>query len=174
MKQVVNNRTKIIATIGPSSSDYQILREMVIKGVDVVRLNFSHGSHKDHKKVISNVRKISDELGVPITILQDLQGPKIRVGKLEKEQIVLKDGNNLSVSSKNIIGNQDSISIDNNVIGDIKIGEKILIDDGKIELKVVSKEDKQLEATVVRGGILLRSEERRVGKECRSRWSPYH
>ena len=155
MKQVVNNRTKIIATIGPSSSDYQILREMVIKGVDVVRLNFSHGSHKDHKKVISNVRKISDELGVPITILQDLQGPKIRVGKLEKEQIVLKDGNNLSVTSKNIIGNQDSICIDNNVIGDIKIGEKILIDDGKIELKVVSKEDKQLDATVVRGGVLL-------------------
>ena len=155
MKQVVNNRTKIIATIGPSSSDYQVLREMVIKGVDVVRLNFSHGSHKDHKKVISNVRKISDELGVPITILQDLQGPKIRVGKLDKEQIVLKDGNTLSVTSKNIIGNQNSICIDNNVIGDINIGEKILIDDGKIELKVVSKEDKQLEATVVRGGILL-------------------
>ena len=66
MKQVVNNRTKIIATIGPSSSDYEILREMVIKGVDVVRLNFSHGSHKDHKKVISNVREISDELGVPM------------------------------------------------------------------------------------------------------------
>ena len=155
MKQVVNNRTKIIATIGPSSSDYEILREMVIKGVDVVRLNFSHGSHKDHKKVISNVRKISDELGVPITILQDLQGPKIRVGKLEKEQIVLKDGNNLSITSKNITGNQHSICIDNNVIGDIKIGEKILIDDGKIELKVVSKEDKKLEATIVRGGILL-------------------
>ena len=155
MKQVVNNRTKIIATIGPSSSDYQVLREMVITGVDVVRLNFSHGSHKDHKKVISNVRKISDELGVPITILQDLQGPKIRVGKLDKEQIVLKDGNTLSVTSKNIIGNQNSICIDNNVIGDINIGEKILIDDGKIELKVVSKEDKQLEATVVRGGILL-------------------
>ena len=155
MKQVVNNRTKIIATIGPSSSDYQVLREMVITGVDVVRLNFSHGSHKDHKKVISNVRKISDELGVPITILQDLQGPKIRVGKLDKEQIVLKDGNTLSVTSKNIIGNQNSICIDNNVIGDINIGEKILIDDGKIELKVVSKEDKQLEAIVVRGGILL-------------------
>ena len=155
MKQVVNNRTKIIATIGPSSSDYEILREMVIKGVDVVRLNFSHGSHKDHKKVISNVREISDELGVPITILQDLQGPKIRVGKLEKEQIVLKDGDNLSITSKNIRGNHHSICIDNNVIGDIKIGEKILIDDGKIELKVVSKEDKQLEATIVRGGILL-------------------
>ena len=155
MKQVVNNRTKIIATIGPSSSDYEILREMVIKGVDVVRLNFSHGSHKDHKKVISNVREISDELGVPITILQDLQGPKIRVGKLEKEQIVLKDGNNLSITSKNITGNQHSICIDNNVIGDIKIGEKILIDDGKIELKVVTKEDKKLEATIVRGGILL-------------------
>ena len=155
MKQVVNNRTKIIATIGPSSSDYQVLREMVIKGVDVVRLNFSHGSHKDHKKVILNVRKISDELGVPITILQDLQGPKIRVGKLDKEQIVLKDGNTLSVTSKDIIGNQNSICIDNNVIGDVNIGEKILIDDGKIELKVVSKEDKQLEAIVVRGGILL-------------------
>ena len=76
MKQVVNNRTKIIATIGPSSSDYEILRDGN-KSVDVVRLNFSHGSHKDHKKVISNVREISDELGVPITILQDLQGPKL-------------------------------------------------------------------------------------------------
>ena len=74
MKQI-NNRTKIIATIGPSSSDYDILKEMIKSGVDVVRLNFSHGEHEDHKNTISNVRKISDELGTPITVLQDLQGP---------------------------------------------------------------------------------------------------
>ena len=87
------NRTKIIATIGPSSSDYKILKEMISRGVDVVRLNFSHGSYKDHLETIKNVRKISDEYKVPITILQDLQGPKIRVGKLKKDKFFIDDTN---------------------------------------------------------------------------------
>ena len=115
MKQI-NNRTKIIATIGPSSSSYDTLKEMIKSGVDVVRLNFSHGEHQDHKNTIVNVRKISDELGTPITVLQDLQGPKIRVGKLSEESILLNDGDEFLISSANKVGTKEEISIDNDVL----------------------------------------------------------
>ena len=90
MKNILYNKTKIIATIGPSSSDINILKEMVIAGVDVVRLNFSHGEKEFHKQIIKNVRKISEELNVPVCILQDLQGPKIRCGKLNNSQLLIK------------------------------------------------------------------------------------
>ena len=155
MKQINNNRTKVIATIGPSSSGYDTLKEMIKNGVDVVRLNFSHGDYKDHKKTILNVRKISEELGLPVCILQDLQGPKIRVGKLNKDEIELSDGHKFYITSDNIVGNINEISIDNDVIDDIQEKERILIDDGKIELKVIGKESKKIRVEVTRGGILL-------------------
>ena len=149
------NRTKIIATIGPSSSDYEILKEMISRGVDVVRLNFSHGSYKDHLETIKNVRKISDEYKVPITILQDLQGPKIRVGKLKKDKFFIDDDSTLKITSENIEGDKDIISIDNDVINYIEVGERILIDDGKLELKVIQKSKINIKAKVLRGGYIL-------------------
>ena len=155
MKQINNNRTKVIATIGPSSSGYDTLKEMIINGVDVVRLNFSHGDYKDHKETILNVRKISDELGLPVSVLQDIQGPKIRVGKLNKDKIKLNEGHKFFITSDNIIGNIDEISIDNNIISDIKENERILIDDGKIELRVIKKEKNKVKVEVMRGGVLL-------------------
>jgi len=155
MKQINNNRTKVIATIGPSSSGYDTLKEMIINGVDVVRLNFSHGDYKDHKETILNVRKISDELGLPVSVLQDIQGPKIRVGKLNKDKIQLNEGHKFFITSDNVIGNIDEISIDNNIISDIKENERILIDDGKIELRVIKKEKNKVKVEVKRGGILL-------------------
>ena len=88
MIKIKNNRTKIVATIGPSSSSYKTLKNLIINGVDVVRLNFSHGIREDHKKIIKNVRRISDELSVPVAILQDLQGPKIRVGNIENGYLI--------------------------------------------------------------------------------------
>ena len=106
MKQINNNRTKVIATIGPSSSGYDTLKEMIKNGV---------GDYKDHKKTILNVRKISDELGLPVCILQDLQGPKIRVGKLNKDEIELSDGHQFYITSDNIVGNINEISIDNEI-----------------------------------------------------------
>lgn len=155
MKQINNNRTKVIATIGPSSSGYDTLKEMIKNGVDVVRLNFSHGDYKDHKETIINIRKISDELELPISILQDLQGPKIRVGKLNKDEIELIDGHQFFISSDDLIGNINEISIDNDIIDDIKENERILIDDGKIELKVIGREKNKIRVEVIRGGILL-------------------
>ena len=155
MKKVFNNKTKVIATIGPSSSDVDVLKEMVLSGVDVVRLNFSHGERNLHKKTIKNVRKISEDLGVPICILQDLQGPKIRVGKLLNDSVDLKDNQDLKIVSKDIIGNSDTLSIGNDILDEIKVNERILLDDGKIELKVLSSSKKQILTKVIRGGILL-------------------
>ena len=155
MKNIFYNKTKIIATIGPSSSDINILKEMVIAGVDVVRLNFSHGEKEFHKQIIKNVRKISEELQVPICILQDLQGPKIRVGEILNDSIELKDNEELKIVSKNVVGDSRVISIDNDILYDIKSNERILIDDGKIELRVISSSKNEVLTKIIRGGILL-------------------
>ena len=155
MKNILYNKTKIIATIGPSSSDINILKEMVIAGVDVVRLNFSHGEKEFHKQIIKNVRKISEELQAPICILQDLQGPKIRVGEILNDSIELKDNEELKIVSKNVVGDSRVISIDNDILYDIKSNERILIDDGKIELRVISSSKNEVLTKIIRGGILL-------------------
>ena len=155
MKNIFYNKTKIIATIGPSSSDINILKEMIIAGVDVVRLNFSHGEKEFHKQIIKNVRKISEELQAPICILQDLQGPKIRVGEILNDSIELKDNEELKIVSKNVVGDSRVISIDNDILYDIKSNERILIDDGKIELRVISSSKNEVLTKIIRGGILL-------------------
>ena len=155
MKNILYNKTKIIATIGPSSSDINILKEMVIAGVDVVRLNFSHGEKEFHKQIIKNVRKVSEELQAPICILQDLQGPKIRVGEILNDSIKLKDNEELKIVFKNVVGDSRVISIDNDILYDIKSNERILIDDGKIELRVISSSKNEVLTKIIRGGILL-------------------
>ncbi|MCD4705058.1 pyruvate kinase [bacterium] len=143
-------RTKIVATIGPSSSDYKSILKMTKAGMDVCRLNFSHNSHQSHLDLIKNIKKVRQELNVPLTILQDLQGPKLRVAdvgdggiRIEKgEEIVLVDKKiinyNLLVGSRNKI-----IPVDFDISHMIKINSRILIHDGLIELKV-SKIDKNL------------------------------
>ena len=130
------------------------MKDLIINGVDVVRLNFSHGIHDDHKKIIKNVRKISDELSVPVSILQDLQGPKIRVGGIEKGKIILKDESKIDIEAGNSLCNSKKISIDNNIINDVEENERILLDDGKIELEVIKKLKKKLVTKVIRGGTL--------------------
>ncbi len=155
MKNIFYNKTKIIATIGPSSSDINILKEMIIAGVDVVRLNFSHGEKEFHKQIIKNVRKTSEELQVPICILQDLQGPKIRVGEILNDSIELKDNEELKIVSKNVVGDSRVISIDNDILYDVKSNDRILIDDGKIELRVISSSKNEVLTKIIRGGILL-------------------
>ena len=155
MKNILYNKTKIIATIGPSSSDIKILKKMIIAGVDVVRLNFSHSEKEFHKQIIKNVRKISEEMQVPICILQDLQGPKIRIGEILNDSIELKDNEELKIVSKNVVGDSRVISIDNDILYDIKSNERILIDDGKIELRVISSSKNEVLTKIIRGGILL-------------------
>ena len=154
-KKTLINKTKIIATIGPSSYNKKILEEMVISGVDAIRLNFSHREYNEHKKVIENTRKISANLNIPIAIIQDLQGPKIRIGKIKNNNVKLIDGQNLNIQLNEVIGSNTSISISNKFFfQDIKPDENILIDDGKIKLKVLSKTKNLISTIVERGGLL--------------------
>ncbi|RMD68783.1 MAG: pyruvate kinase, partial [Cyanobacteria bacterium J149] len=92
----MKHHTKIVATIGPASTSPEIIKQMVIAGMSVARLNFSHGSYEDHAQIVSLLRRVSEELDTPITLLQDLQGPKIRVGQLPSGQVEIKQGDRLT------------------------------------------------------------------------------
>jgi len=149
------NRTKIVATIGPASSDKEILREMILKGVDVCRLNFSHGTHPVHKKNIQTIREISEETNAAVSILQDLQGPKLRIGEVDGE-IQLEAGDILILSTKEQVSTAKLLYVNyTNLPTDCKAGERVLLNDGKCELVITKKiDDHTLEAEVVGGGVL--------------------
>ena len=133
------NRTKIVATIGPATSSYEMLCNIIDEGVDVCRLNFSHGSYDDHKAVIENIRKANADKGTHVSILLDLQGPKLRVGEMQDNKIELVTGTNVTVTTTPVIGTSQKISVKfSSLAKDIKPGELVLLDDGKIQLEVLS------------------------------------
>jgi pyruvate kinase len=107
----VHKRTKIVATLGPASSPKEILSSLIEKGVDVCRLNFSHGSQEDHLKVINTIKEINAENNLNIGILADLQGPKIRIGKMKEGGAILLNGKQLRITTKEMIGNEEEIYI---------------------------------------------------------------
>ncbi len=149
-------RTKIVATIGPASSGKEVLKEMILAGVDVCRLNFSHGSYEDHQAVINAVRKIDAELGTHTALLADLQGPKLRVGEMQDGGVMLEKGKELIITTKQCIGNAHQVYMTyEDFPSDVKPGEKVLMDDGKLELEVVSTNGKDHVVTrVLQGGKL--------------------
>ena len=149
------NKTKIICTIGPASSGVKILSSLIKKGMDVVRLNFSHGDRETHLEYINNVRTASKRTNVFIPIMQDLQGPKIRVGSLENKSIRLISGKRIIITDKNIIGNENRISTTyKHFVKDVKKGEYILMDDGLLRMRIISKSANEVECVVLKGGIL--------------------
>ncbi len=149
------NKTKIICTIGPASSGVKILSSLIKKGMDVARLNFSHGDRTTQLEYIHNIRKASKQTNVFIPIMQDLQGPKIRVGKLENNSIRLLSGKKLFITYKNIIGNENRISTTyKHFVNDVKKGEYILMDDGLLRMRIISKTVNEVECIVLKGGIL--------------------
>jgi len=149
------HRTKIVATIGPASCDEESLSRLVEAGVDIFRLNFSHGDHEQHHQVIERIRKLSARLSHPIAILQDLQGPKIRTGIIANGSIELLAGKHLILTTRSILGNDLIVSVDyQGLTGDAKPGNRILLDDGNLELEVVKVYEEQVETQVVLGGIL--------------------
>jgi pyruvate kinase len=153
-EKVSYNRTKIVATIGPASSSKEMLRALAKEGVDVFRLNFSHGTHSDHQKVIDNVREINKELGTTIALLLDLQGPKIRVQEMQPGIEIVR-GQELTITTREVVGNNELVSTSyERLPKDVKVGDMILIDDGKIELKVKEVRDIDVICTVVYGGPL--------------------
>ncbi|MGA7934373.1 MAG: pyruvate kinase [Kovacikia sp.] len=148
--------TKIVATIGPASRIPEVFKRMVRAGMNVTRLNFSHGSYDDHAKTIALVRAISKELDTPITILQDLQGPKIRVGELPPEGIDLVEGEILTLLPLEEFQHQpNTVAIDYaHIAEDATAGTQILLADGVFELKVAAIEGNAVHCEVIKGGIL--------------------
>jgi len=155
----MERKAKIIATIGPSSQDIHTLEKMILAGMNVARLNFSHGQQEEHKQKILTIRQLSQSLGKPITILQDLQGPKLRVGLLPKTGIKLfKDDMIVLHSTENTEQPETSttyVPMDvPNLINSVQPGKHILMDDGKIEVVVTEIRDNHIQAKVLQGGVL--------------------
>ncbi len=151
-----HHKTKIVATVGPACESYDQLKNLVIAGVNVFRLNFSHGSHEDKKKIIDNIRGINKELNCSVAILGDLQGPKLRVGEIENNRLDVKVGDILTLTNEKCIGTIEKIYVSYpNLAGDVLVGNTIMIDDGKIEVKVLSIEaNGDVKVTVSLGGII--------------------
>ena len=150
------NKTKIVATVGPACDSYEGLRELALAGVNVFRLNFSHGTHEDKAQVIEHIRKINESLGLTISILGDLQGPKLRVGEIENNHLDVKAGDILTFTNEKCVGTLEKIFVSYpNLSEDVRIGNLIMIDDGKIEVKVVGiTKDKEVKVEVTLGGVL--------------------
>ncbi|WP_245579320.1 pyruvate kinase [Chitinilyticum aquatile] len=147
--------TKIVATLGPASTEPAVLEKLIEAGVNTVRLNFSHGSAKDHIDRANTVRAIADKLGRPVAVLADLQGPKIRIGKFEKNRIELKKGETFILDASCEMGNQERVGLDYKELpNDVSAGDTLLLGDGEIQLEVVSVKGVEVHTTVLFGGPL--------------------
>lgn len=149
-------KTKIVATLGPASSSKEVLREMMLSGMDVCRLNFSHGNYEFYVKLIATIRELNAELELTTAILADLQGPKMRVGEMENGPIELVDGSELIITNEQIKGRTGIVSTGYlQFPQDINVGEIVLLDDGKLRLEVIATDGKKNVTTkVIHGGIL--------------------
>ncbi len=151
----MRRKAKIVCTIGPSVSSEKALQGLIMAGMDVARLNFSHGDHDSHGRLIRKIRRASSKLNRPVAILQDLQGIKIRVGRLENGKVSLKKGNTVKVAVGGDTGNGETLYVAYPwLVDDAKKDDIILVDDGLIKLKVESRENGYLTTVVVDGGIL--------------------
>ena len=154
--QHTTHRTKIVATVGPACDTYEKLLDLVKAGVNVFRLNFSHGAHEDKKKIIEFIRQINKKEPYNIAILGDLQGPKLRVGEIENGEIEIAEGDILTFTNEKVIGTKEKIYVSYpNFHSDVKIGNTILIDDGKLEVSVLNiEQNNDVKVVVTLGGTL--------------------
>lgn len=156
MQRVDNQNTKIVATLGPASDSKEMMLELIKEGVDVFRINFSHGSHEQHLETIQRIHELNKETGLHIGILADLQGPKLRVGKIEGDGIELKKGDRITFTNEECIGNSERVYMSYDKFPtDVQAGERVLLDDGKLVFRVVNTNKlDNVELEVVFGGKL--------------------
>jgi pyruvate kinase len=146
-------KTKIVCTIGPATESEKTLNELVMAGMNVMRLNFSHGDFAEHQNRVNNIRKVMAKTGKPIAILQDLAGPKIRIGEFEKGLTVLKEGAKFTLTTDKIMGNDHKVSINYPMLPkEVKVGDHILLHDGKKALQVIEIKGNDVICKVTVGG----------------------
>ncbi|MCF8009963.1 MAG: pyruvate kinase [Clostridiales bacterium] len=145
-------RTKIVATMGPSVDENEILKNMIEAGMNVARLNFSHGDHKEHLKRINAIRKVASDTCKNISILMDTKGPEIRIGEFENEAVTLNKGDKFTLTTREIKGNKEIVSVSyKNLPDDVSVGNTILLADGLISLEVLNIQDTDIECEVKNG-----------------------
>lgn len=148
-------RTKIICTIGPASRDVETIKELIRQGMNVARINFSHGSYEEQKPYIDAVKQAREELGEPVALLLDTQGPEIRLGKIDGSSVYLRKDKKVIITTENVLGNKERIGVTYpNLHKDVEIGDRILIDDGKIELNIERIEKKNIHCNIINGGAV--------------------
>src|SRR5690242_8162931 len=153
--RIMQRSTKIVATLGPASTELDVVRRMIAAGVDVVRMNFSHGKHEDHLRRAEVVRQAARELERTVGIMVDLQGPKIRVGKFEKGRVTLSKGDRFILDAECELGNQERVGLDYKELPrDVSPGSVLLLDDGRIVLEVKEVRGNQVTTVVRHGGEL--------------------
>lgn len=148
-------KTKIVCTIGPASEKKEVLVKMIKAGMNVARINFSHGNFEEQKSKIEAVKAAREEAGLPVALLLDTKGPEIRIGKFGQDKIVLEKGDDFTLVNEEILGNQKRVTVDyKDLYEDVEVGTSILIDDGAIELEVTSIKDKDIHCIVKNGGVV--------------------
>ena len=152
----MHQNTKIVATVGPACSSYEVLLALAKEGVHVFRLNFSHGTHEEHKEVINHILRINQEHDFHVGILADLQGPKIRIGNIESKEVLLEAGKEIIFTTEKCPGTAERVYISyENFPKEVKAGERILLDDGKLVLEVVSTDrQREVRLKIIFGGVL--------------------
>ena len=152
----MQKKTKIICTLGPATSSEEKIKELVLNGMDIARLNFSHGTHAGHGEMIRKIKNVREELGIPVAILLDTKGPEIRTGLAENDTpYVLEKGNTVVVTTRDVACNADVISVTyKDMPEDVAVGGSILIADGLVELRIKSIEGTEVTCEVVNGGEL--------------------
>jgi len=154
-KEIFMRKTKIICTVGPACSNEETLTNMCLAGMNVARLNFSHGTHKQHKEMIDLVKKVREKLSLPIAIMLDTRGPEYRIKTFENGKVTLSDGDEFTFTTEEIIGNSKKVSVNyKGLIDDLEIGDTILVNNGLVSFKVKELSNTEALCTVVSGGEL--------------------
>ena len=148
-------KTKIVCTIGPATDNEEMLRELMLAGMDVARITFSHGTHEAAAETVARIKKVREELNIPVAILLDTKGPEIRIKEFKDGKIELKAGQRFTLCTYDVEGDETQVSITyKNLQKDVSTGSRILIDDGLIELEVISVDSKHIVCEVKNGGVI--------------------
>ena len=148
-------KTKVICTIGPACENQEILEKMCLEGMNVARLNFSHGTHEEHQNKIDLIKKVREKLGLPIAIMLDTKGPEYRIKTFENKKIMLSDGDTFIFTTDDIVGNNERVSVNyDHLIDDLKIGDTVTVNNGLVSFKVKEIKGNDAICTVLSGGEL--------------------
>ena len=148
-------KTKIVCTIGPASESEEVLKKLCLAGMNVARLNFSHGTHEEHLERINRIKKVREELGLPIAIMLDTKGPEFRIGTFEKGKVMLEEGSTFTFTTEEITGNESIVSVSyKNLANELERGDRILLNNALLEFEVVSTDGTRIVTKVLEGGEL--------------------